>query len=1077
MAQLCAIIFLLLIAYPSIVQASQSDQVQIQIQLDDLREQKKEIDGVISGLSGKPAQLQNFQRTLTDNYKYLARQKLRLEAIQLWNGFVGFVGVAFDCLQKINPGASTVVALATFVQDRATQTLSNANLKASINTLNNEIKGVDSSLRLLDRALKMTPAEVADQMVATGMVGDIESLSVRWEGTIRLTVSPEELAKSAAVVTGKNTLIQERIGPAMKSLYRAKMSAGKSIVEITQHLALAKRKSTELNVQITRLEVQIEYEKIKEDSYEPAMVNVHKESLAGDINPMSHSAAFADIKAAWLALRANAINGKTYLKIKSRKQAASLLYGQQQMEPFAKEYHRTRDYIRNELAAATRAISDRYVRIEFSKRKRAEAQTASDIFFREQEKDRKARDNDFFKPLKALHEEELSELQRLKEFKDRVKTLQQTQVSRTVLNIRDLKLETFTGPLRANISSRNLANIAWAGRDSDVALLKDSFKVEPELAPSLAKKAISKAEQLLSATTATSAQMQAIIDQAEALGSEMEANWELWNYIKIAPDLSGVISIPIEFYPAINVSSQMFSLRVNILRIIAIAEFEALKEEANQVIKASTATTERTRQVERAKAVVANWTQAKNISGDHGSISLATATQDLFQENNINQERINTIRQNISQLEKGPKEIEKHVLKALSGKKGQDSLVPDNEQLSILQGKYTDLKNALVSKRIAYPDQYTKYQESYIDLEEDLFAAQSRFTAAAPSIAVTFSIEMIMAEAGQPGSMSEWVLTDPADIPEPDPADDVLIQEFVTSVQRYNELTASYWDKGKKRYETARNTMNILSRKPMTTAILQADISPETFAKRIADLKAEALGIYEPLAFLDTEQVKTELGLGYQNLLANIEQAKQHYIMIWYQQTYQKLEIIDAKIQKDQPLSQDQIDTYHQELTALIAPGSFADQMREDRQVDNLVIMIEELLAQLKQGHDPLAQITLFYETFKQAYEAKNETLVLSFIADDWTTPGGVSLYDLEDNLRNMYTVFDDIQYSISGLQITTSVANIYTVSYSVTILGMIYDNDLSHEEVSNVVEQLKMDDSGQFKINRTLGGNYWSIK
>ena len=118
-----------------------------------------------------------------------------------------------------------------------------------------------------------------------------------------------------------------------------------------------------------------------------------------------------------------------------------------------------------------------------------------------------------------------------------------------------------------------------------------------------------------------------------------------------------------------------------------------------------------------------------------------------------------------------------------------------------------------------------------------------------------------------------------------------------------------------------------------------------------------------------------------------------------------------------------------------------------------------------------------FYDDFSQAYEAKTESQVMSFIHDDWNAAGGVTLYDLEDNLRNMYNVFDDIQYSISGLSFSNAGNNIYNVRYSVTIRGVIYDNDLTHEEISAVTEQVIIDGSGRVKIYKTLGGNYWSIQ
>lgn len=120
--------------------------------------------------------------------------------------------------------------------------------------------------------------------------------------------------------------------------------------------------------------------------------------------------------------------------------------------------------------------------------------------------------------------------------------------------------------------------------------------------------------------------------------------------------------------------------------------------------------------------------------------------------------------------------------------------------------------------------------------------------------------------------------------------------------------------------------------------------------------------------------------------------------------------------------------------------------------------------------------IAFYEENFRQAYESKNESQVMSLIHDDWSAAGGVTLFDLEDNLRNMYNVFDDIQYQLSGLKISKAGKNLYNVSYTATIRGQIYENDLHHEEISTVTEQVLIV-GDKIQIYKTLNGNYWSIQ
>ena len=126
-------------------------------------------------------------------------------------------------------------------------------------------------------------------------------------------------------------------------------------------------------------------------------------------------------------------------------------------------------------------------------------------------------------------------------------------------------------------------------------------------------------------------------------------------------------------------------------------------------------------------------------------------------------------------------------------------------------------------------------------------------------------------------------------------------------------------------------------------------------------------------------------------------------------------------------------------------------------------------------GPEIISAITALYDKFKAAYESKDEYAVSALVSGDWGSSDGNSISDLEDNLHNMFSVFDDIEYSLSGLSISEIGENLYNVSYSVTIRGTIFDNDLTHEEVSAVTEQVIIDSSGQAKIHKTLGGNYWS--
>ena len=127
-------------------------------------------------------------------------------------------------------------------------------------------------------------------------------------------------------------------------------------------------------------------------------------------------------------------------------------------------------------------------------------------------------------------------------------------------------------------------------------------------------------------------------------------------------------------------------------------------------------------------------------------------------------------------------------------------------------------------------------------------------------------------------------------------------------------------------------------------------------------------------------------------------------------------------------------------------------------------------------SYKAVEQIEEFYQSFREAYESKDEGQILSLMSDDWTSNGGGEKEDLEMNLIRTFDVFDEIQYNMSNLNIESLGNSKYKVAYSVNIVGEIYDNDIEHEEKSSVEEEVGIS-NGKVLILKTYGGQYWSIK
>lgn len=129
-----------------------------------------------------------------------------------------------------------------------------------------------------------------------------------------------------------------------------------------------------------------------------------------------------------------------------------------------------------------------------------------------------------------------------------------------------------------------------------------------------------------------------------------------------------------------------------------------------------------------------------------------------------------------------------------------------------------------------------------------------------------------------------------------------------------------------------------------------------------------------------------------------------------------------------------------------------------------------------RESSDP-SIIRSFYVEFQQAYEEKNESLLLSFLSDDWEAGDGTTLFDVEDYFHNMFNVFDEIQMSISGLTVEPLGDNRYRVSYDTLISSRIYADGLEHVEKSSVSEEIAITSSGKVIITRTPQGRFWYIK
>ena len=122
-----------------------------------------------------------------------------------------------------------------------------------------------------------------------------------------------------------------------------------------------------------------------------------------------------------------------------------------------------------------------------------------------------------------------------------------------------------------------------------------------------------------------------------------------------------------------------------------------------------------------------------------------------------------------------------------------------------------------------------------------------------------------------------------------------------------------------------------------------------------------------------------------------------------------------------------------------------------------------------------IAKISEMYQQFKQAYESRNDSRIISFMGDDWEAGDGTTLSDMQVHLSRIFRKFDEVTFSIQNMKIAPFQQG-YNVNYDLTISSRIYKKNLRHQEKSAVTEFVSFTGNNA-KITKTMSGNYWLIE
>ncbi len=1061
-----------------------------------LTAEKQALSEILSGLRGKPKELADAREKIAESYRDLVRLETRLRGFQLWNAFVGVIGVANDSITKINPGSSVVVATANFINDRAVDAYKKWDagyLPAKVKKLSDSVVGIAPALRLLDQAMRMTPEQVADQLVSRGMVEN--TWLQRWQNT------PDQVAKSDSVVTGKITFIQERIGPAKSALVEARKDIDQVVPAISAEIDSLQRRITDLDSRIRSIQGNKAFldnlDKARDVAGPPPTEDI--KLYPGE--PKQYGTAAGEYRTAWSNLKSGTINGGTYRLVGVKSSFDASAYYGQQMKPFSEAYSAASNYFWNDLRERLRGVEDGETRRQMYQAALNRLIKAADEYRRASEKESQAMRSGYQEPVRQLGEEEKAENERRTAFYRRYDAFRRESVEISWANPWEMKLDPRQTTIRElGTSGYYLALSAWSPIYSlgylwpaaaPVGPLKGSAERYREWRERAGK--IRDYAQLLFDTAKTqSGRLSGYASQAEGFAREIEPNIALWDGLHwYYYDYSLPSDSALQLFTTLNQSSALFE------------QYAAVREqEAKAMLAPHQENWERAQRGEpvmrRAEDLLPKAQELLALKGNlyqafyaAGISNYGASGRFWLEWNHITNEEIDKIKRITAALNTD-EAIEQHVLK-LMGRQYYWSSDPD-------QPRYTLETLREARKKYAERDRnasqgYNDYQSiwnQYIRLERELSGQIAKISSELNDVAPGQSVylqedelfnQITSWESRWPASNHwYWAAPDPQDLPAGWPKAGSLFDQMEAALNAYEAKIAPFRQEVANGFPKRAAQLDALAGRARAFASTN-DASGGDSA--LSEINRKANDIYLPLAnnghvtsgmpiFLAMQRFREAYYLGSMRIsyLRNRDSQIRSYLA-W-------LDMIDNLLrQPPSPAGRERAREWQQELERSLQPHSYIGYyvQRGETAANGALnrgrALQPKLAAYLAAFGISNAQIQTLYQSFVDAYGRGDIRTILSLLASDWHGGDGADTRDVEDTLINSFKVFDRIQYRISGFSVQPLGDDQAQISYSVKIIGDNSRQRLHHEEESQIVEIVGLVD-GKPRILRTISGQQW---
>ena len=1061
-----------------------------------LTAEKQALTEILTGLRGKPKELAEAREKLAESYRDLVSLETRLRGFQLWNAFVGVIGVANDTITKVNPGSSIAIATANFINDRAVDAYKKwdaGHLPAKVKKLSDSVVGIAPALRLLDQAMRMTPDQVADQLVTRGMVQN--TWLQRWQNT------PDQVAKSDSVVTGKITFIQERIGPAKSALVEARKDIDQVVPAISAEIDALQRRIADLDSRIRSLQGNKAFldslDKARDVAGPPPTQDI--KLYPGE--PKQYGAAAGEYRAAWGNLKSGTINGSTYRLVGVKSSFDASAYYGQQMKPFSDAYAAASHYFWNELWERMRGVEDGEARRQMYQAALNRLIKAADEYRQASEKESQAMRSGYQEPVQKLGEEEKAENERRTAFYRRYEAFRRETVEFARPNPWEMKLETRQESIRdLGISGYYLALSAWSPiyslgylwpATAPVGPLKGSAERYREWRERAGK--IRDYAQLLFDTAKTqSGRLSGYASQADGFAREIEPNIALWDGLHwYYYDYSLPSDSALQLFITLNQSSALFE------------QYAAVREqEARAMLAPHQENWERAQRGEpvmrRAEELLPKAQELLALKGNlyqtfyaAGIINYGASGRFWLDMNHITREEIDKIKRITATLNTD-EAVEQHVLKQMA-RQFYWSADPDQPRYTLETLREARRKYAERDRNAAQGfNDYQSAWNQYVRLERELSGQIAKISSELNDIAPDQSAylqedelfnQITTWEARWPAvNHWYWAPPDPQDLPAGWPNAGSLFEEMEAALSAYEAKIGPFREEVANGFPKRAAQLDNLAGQARAYASTNDAAGSES---ALGEINRKANDIYLPLAsnghvtsgmpiFLAMQRFREAYSLGVMRIgyLRTRDNQIASYL-VWLDQ-------IDALLrQPPNAAGRERAREWQQELERSLQPGSYMDyyvqhgEAAASRALDRGRALQPKLAAYLASFGISNAQIQSLYQSFVDAYGRGDIRAILGLLANDWHGGDGADTRDVEDTLINSFKVFDRIQYRISGFSVQPIGDDQAQVSYSVKIIGDNSRQRLHHEEESQIVEVVGLVD-GKPRILRTISGQQW---